>query len=183
MSTMVSQITSLAIVCSIVYSVVDQRKHQSSASLAFVWGNHRWPMNSPHKWPVTRKRFPFDDVIMIIFRWSLSHRVHHTIKRHCMKLWHAADQVTCRWLNQWWLGSLTHKSPGIDGLTHWGRGKMAVISQTTLSSAFSWDKLSEFQLKFHWPLFPRVQLTIFQHCFRLWLGADQATSHYLKQWW
>ena len=41
-----------------------QRKHQSSASLAFVWGIHRWPVNSPHEWPVTRKMFPFDDVIL-----------------------------------------------------------------------------------------------------------------------
>ena len=42
----------------------DHRKHQSSASLAFVRGIHRWPVNSPHKGPVTRKMFPFDDVIM-----------------------------------------------------------------------------------------------------------------------
>ena len=42
----------------------DQRKHQSSASLAFVRGIHRWPVNSPHKGPVTRKMFPFDDVIL-----------------------------------------------------------------------------------------------------------------------
>ena len=49
-----------------VYSDADQRKHQSSASLAFVWGIHRAPVNSPHKWPVTRKMFPFDDVIMCI---------------------------------------------------------------------------------------------------------------------
>ena len=47
-----------------VYSDADQRKHQSSASLVFVRGIHRWPVNSPHKWPVTRKMFPFDDVIM-----------------------------------------------------------------------------------------------------------------------
>ena len=59
-----SQITSLAIVHSTVYSDADQRKHQSSASLAFVWGIHRGPVNSPHKWPVTRKMLPFDDVIM-----------------------------------------------------------------------------------------------------------------------
>ena len=57
-------ITSLTIVYSTVYSGADQRKHQSSASLAFVWGIHQWPVNSPHKWPVTRKMFPFDDVIM-----------------------------------------------------------------------------------------------------------------------
>ena len=64
MGVVASQITSPTIVYSTVYSDADQRKHQSSASLAFVWGIHRGPMNSPHKWPVTQKRFPFDDVIM-----------------------------------------------------------------------------------------------------------------------
>ena len=63
-----SQITSLTIVYSTLYSDVDQRKHQSSASLAFVRGIHRGPVNSPHKWPVTRKMFPFDDVIMKCLR-------------------------------------------------------------------------------------------------------------------
>ena len=66
MSLMASHITSLTIVYSTVYSGVDQRKHQSSASLAFVRGIHRGPVNSPHKWPVTRKMFPFDDVIMAL---------------------------------------------------------------------------------------------------------------------
>ena len=65
MGAIASQITSLTIVYSDVYSDVDQRKHQSSASLAFVQGIHRRPVNSPHKWPVTRKMFPFDDVIMV----------------------------------------------------------------------------------------------------------------------
>ena len=64
MGAIASQITSLTIVYSIVYSDTDQRKHHSSASLAFVRGIHRSPVNSPHKWPVTRKLFPFDDVIM-----------------------------------------------------------------------------------------------------------------------
>ena len=64
MSVMASQITSLTIVYSTVYSGADQWKHQRSASLAFVRGIPRWPVNSPHKGPVTRKMFPFDDVIM-----------------------------------------------------------------------------------------------------------------------
>ena len=64
MRTLSSQITSLTIVYSNVYSGADQRKHQSSASLAFVRGIHRGPVNSPQKLPVTRKMFPFDDVIM-----------------------------------------------------------------------------------------------------------------------
>ena len=63
MTMLASQITSLTVVYSIVYSV-NQRKHQSSASLAFVREIHRGPVNFPHKWPVTRKMFPFDDVIM-----------------------------------------------------------------------------------------------------------------------
>ena len=63
MSAMVSQITSLAIVYSTVYSGADQRKHQNSASLASVRGIHRWLVNSPYKGPVMRKMFPFDDVV------------------------------------------------------------------------------------------------------------------------
>ena len=64
MGAIASQITRLTIVYSTFYSNADQRKHQSSASLAFVWGIHRGPVNSPHKGPVTRKMSPFDDVIM-----------------------------------------------------------------------------------------------------------------------
>ena len=64
MSAMVSQIPSLTIVYSTVYSGTVQRKHRSSASLAFVRGIHRSPVNSPHKGPVTREMLPFDDVIM-----------------------------------------------------------------------------------------------------------------------
>ena len=64
MDAMGSQITSLTIDYLAVYSGADQGKHQSSASLAFVRGIHRWPVNSPHKGPVTRKMFPFDDVIV-----------------------------------------------------------------------------------------------------------------------
>ena len=60
---------------------------------------------------------------------------------------------------------------------------MAAISQTTFSRTFSWMKMYEFRLRFHWSLFLRVQLTISQHWFRLWLTAVQATSHYLKQYW
>ena len=65
MGAMTSQITSLTIVYSTVYSDVDQRKHHSSASMAFVRGIHRWPVNSTHKGPVTGKMFPFDDVIIV----------------------------------------------------------------------------------------------------------------------
>ena len=51
-------------------------------------------------------------------------------------------------------------------LTHWGRDKMAAISQTTFSNGFSWMKMYGFWLTFHWSLFLGVQLTIFQHWFR-----------------
>ena len=61
-SVMASQITGVSIVCWIVSSDADPRKRQSSASLAFVRGIHRWAVNSPHKRPVMRKKFPFDDV-------------------------------------------------------------------------------------------------------------------------
>ena len=74
MSAMASLITGVSIVCSTVCSGADQRKHQSSSSLAFVWGIHRWLVDSPRKGPVTRKMFPFHDVIMVNWRWSLAVR-------------------------------------------------------------------------------------------------------------
>ena len=64
MIVMAFQITGVSIVYSTVCSGEDQRKHQSSASLALVRGIPRWPVNFPHKGPVTRKMFPFHDVIM-----------------------------------------------------------------------------------------------------------------------
>ena len=69
MGAMASQITSLTIVYSTVYSGADQGKHQSSASLVFVREIHQWPVNSPHKLPVTRRMFPFDDVIVAYANW------------------------------------------------------------------------------------------------------------------
>ena len=93
MRTMASQITSLRIVYSTVYSGVDQRKHRSSASLAFVRGIHRWPMISPHKRPVTRKIFPFDNVIMILVR--------HTAKIDSICNYLSSDgDVTGRYISQ-----------------------------------------------------------------------------------
>ena len=64
MGTIASQITSLTIVYSTVYSGTNQRKHQSSALLAFVWGVHREPVNFLRNGPVTRKMVPFDNFIM-----------------------------------------------------------------------------------------------------------------------
>ena len=52
----------------------DQRKHPSSVSLAFVRGIHQWPMNSPHRGPITRKMFQFDNIIMrkVVSMYSFS---------------------------------------------------------------------------------------------------------------
>ena len=56
-------------------------------------------------------------------------------------------------------------TPNNMSLTHWGRDKMAAIFQTTFSNAFSWMKMYEFRLRFHWILFPEFELTISQHSF------------------
>ena len=87
MSLMASQITSLTIVYSTVYPRADQRKHKSSASLALCeeftgdrWIPRRWPVDSPHEWPVMWKMFPFDDVIMCQIILDIS-------KSFCMNKW------------------------------------------------------------------------------------------------
>ena len=102
MGMIASQITSLTIVYSTVYSDADQRKHQSSASLAFVRGIHRRPVNSPHKWPVTRKMFPFDDAIMfdvlsVAFQQLLSRDVPSRTPSAVYELWRG---IPCRlWIS------------------------------------------------------------------------------------
>ena len=68
MGAMASQNTGVSVVYSTVCSGADQRKYQSSASLAFVRGIRRSPADSLHQGPITRKMFPFDDVIMVYFK-------------------------------------------------------------------------------------------------------------------
>ena len=68
-------------------------------------------------------------------------------------------------------------------LTHRGRDKVAAVFQTALSNVYSWMKMYVLRLRFHWNLFLRFVLIIFQHWFRYWLDADQATNHYMNQWW
>ena len=74
MGAITTQITSLTVYCD-----ADQGKHESSASLAFVWGIHRGPVDSLHKWPVTQKMFPFDDIMNY---------------KHWFCIWHGADWDT-----------------------------------------------------------------------------------------
>ena len=92
MSVMAFQITSLTIVCSNVYSATDQRKHQCSASLVFVRGIHRWPVNSPHKGPVTQKMFPFEDIIMwaaslvYVLHWNRNDNFRCSLQQNFIKM-------------------------------------------------------------------------------------------------
>ena len=95
MGAMASQITSLTIVYSNVYSGAEQRKHQSSVSLAFMLGIRRWPVNSPHIWSLTRKMFPFDDVIMCSEHNAVLGSFSYPA-RHCY--WRGVEQV-CKWIS------------------------------------------------------------------------------------
>ena len=111
MNAMAFHITSASIlVCS------DQRKHLSSTSLAFVRGIHRSPVDSPNKGPVTRKKFPFDDVIMRCRENTCGHSgcptgpisepscIFRTLKNescHDANFVVTADAVGCHNDNQW----------------------------------------------------------------------------------
>ena len=132
MGTMVSQITSLVIVHSTVYSGADQRKHQSSASLAFVRGIHRWPVNSTHKGPVTRKMFPFDDVIMIfkLIFFNANLVSNYTINNNKPEL----DQATSQYLNQLWSSLLTHICVAQSRLVNTLRSRDASVNKASISS-------------------------------------------------
>ena len=93
-----SQFTSVSIVYSIVCSEADQRKHQSSVSLAFVRGIHWWPVNSPHKGPVMQKIFPFDDIIMLYNHPTLHTCIPNTTNMkwytHPIPIWFTGNVMT-----------------------------------------------------------------------------------------
>ena len=95
MGAIASQITSLTTVYSSVYSDADQRKHQSSASLAFVHGIHRRPVKSLHIGAMTRKMFPFDDVIM---RYVYSEFLVNLSETHFQLEHGDKDQTNCKYV-------------------------------------------------------------------------------------
>ena len=103
---MASQITSLTTVYSTFYSGADQRKHQSSASLAFVWGIV-WPVNSSHNRSVTWTIFPFDDVILCVSRLLLFVHVTH----HSWALGQPCDCHQCTWNNHWRIWKMYYMNP------------------------------------------------------------------------
>ena len=100
--------------------------------------------------------------ILIVLTCKNYHNTH--LNRH-YPAW-SAEITSCaseQWLH---ITDTTLYVPEWSTLTQWGRDKMAAIFQTTFSNAFSWMKMFKFQLRFHWSLFQRVQLTIFQLCLR-----------------
>ena len=149
------------------------KKYQSSMSLASVRGIQRWPVNSSHKRPVTRKMFSFDDIIMKYPPGKLALSItvkagpfpHGCRTYKCTIIWGFYHlPVLTKHMRPCHLCFVITMQKII--LTHWGRDKMAAIFQTTLSNAFSWMKMYKFRLRFHWSLFPRVQLAIYQYWFR-----------------
>ena len=114
MSAMVSQITDVSIVYSNVCSGADQIKHQSSASLALVRVIHRWPVNSPHKGPVTRKMFPFYDVIMWLIKKGPL-----ILSPGDALVWRASSPASLPWGNGDGIVSNWLQSRRIDTFTSW----------------------------------------------------------------
>ena len=60
---------------------------------------------------------------------------------------------------------------------------MAAVFRTTFWNGFSWIKIYKFRFIFHWIWFLGVPLTIFQHWFRRWIGAYQATIIWTNDGW
>ena len=102
--------------------------------------------------------------------------------------WFLVILTKCLLTCQWYLKNKGNSRRFHDPIMHCSisylpLNKMAAVSQTVFSDAFSWMQSFIFWLKFHGCLFLRVQTTIAQYWFRQWLGAQQATSHYLNQCW
>ena len=145
MGMMASQITSLMIVCLTIYSSADQRKHQSSTSLAFVWGIHRWPVNSPHKGPVMRKMFPFDEVLCFesqLMPYTRADRI--------------TAQVGWRYKPKKWIQlEPPNELCSHENVIYWGPDKTVAILQTTFSNSFLFENYC-ILIQVAWGLFSMV---------------------------
>ena len=175
MSTMASQVTSLTIVYSTIYSGADQRKHQCSMSLAFVRGFHQWPVNFLHKGPVTQKMFPFDDVIMK--RYLIPHfycelcdvyckYFGENVMKNCKKMFYKGTALYPTFYS---LGLSNNDSAVVclmkaickyatcspACLTHWGPDKMATISQTALFKCILLNEYVKILIKISLKLIPK----------------------------
>ena len=126
-----SQITNHTIVYSTVYSDANQRKRQSSASLAFARGIHRWPVNSPHKGPVTRKMFPFYDVNMWMIVTGNYHDKRYTIKNFD-PAWKLSQNMVYAYfvllIEQFWRKKKSPKRTTCGLTTHYPIGCVTVAS-------------------------------------------------------
>ena len=150
MGTMASQITSFTIVYSTVYSDIDQRKHQSSASLTFVRGNHRWPVNSPHKGPVTRKMFPFDNVILIVTFCTTFLNYH--FQKYFDGNWN--EICTCFYYSLFWFC-----------VSLWSH---IVVNVTNGTPQSKFGRVLRIQRKFATELWPPEQFVTFQRDLKQW---------------
>ena len=86
--------------------------------------------------------------------------------RYWLVLWHHAITWTSIDFSEMGSSVIHQRAVSQEMLTHWGRDKIDAISQTPFSNAFSWMKMNEFRLAFHWSLFLRFESTIFHHWFR-----------------
>ena len=93
--------------------------------------------------------------------WSMGSLLHATsvftksMRRINVLWWDVYTRVCCKY--DMFRNILYTTGKTRCALTYWGRDQIDAISQTTFWSAFSWMKMFEFQLKFHWSLFLRFQ--------------------------
>ena len=140
MSAITSQVTGV----SIIYSTTCSGTYQSSASLAFVRGIHRWPVNSPHKRPVTRKIFPFDDVIMTT----------HEIPKYTTTLRGVINLLQGTFLSMVNVDECIFQITTTSTKGQWVNKYTLYVSMIIL-----WMKIFEYWFKCHWGLLVRAKLT------------------------
>ena len=175
MSAIASQITSLTIVYSIVYLDADQSKHQSSASLAFVWGIHRGPGTGEFLAQMASNAenvsiwWRHHEHIPSGIYWTLCGQLQQAVEQVVeMQVICDAMMLMIRRWNKMWSNaidifiSIDH----CDQLIKRGRDKMATFLERMFSNLFSWKKVVVFCAKFYWNLFTGVQSSISQHCLR-----------------
>ena len=158
-------------------------REQVWKKICISWSVFQW-FSLPHAWWL-RACWTFQHFHVII-PWSRFPRCFVSFNTLHLVSTKARPRILlalCEWTHWWpvvphtkdllcgssfddFLVGLKNLSVKWEALAHWDQDKMAANFLTTFSNTFSWMKIYEFRLGFHWSLFPRAQLTIFQHWFR-----------------
>ena len=133
---------------------------------------HRRPVNSPHKWPVTRKRFPFDDIIMMLWREHYRVSYDSLVRSLTLRSINEAIQDSSETREHKYIGYILSRRQLSPGMANW--------------SSNHWRQKQHYNVQLYCQIYckyrifycSRIQISYNNTCFIFMLSNRAATCSY-----